>query len=54
MSAPSEWDAHAWLAWLRREPSAPIPSRAGLNDCADALQAEIERLRAELAQKVTA
>jgi hypothetical protein len=34
-----DWTAEQWLQWLRRGPSDPIPSRHGLNDCADALEA---------------
>lgn len=33
-----EWTPEQWLQWLRRGPSDPLPSRHGLNDCADALQ----------------
>jgi len=42
-----EWTAEQWLQWLRRGPSDPLPSRHGLNDCADALEQEVLRLRAE-------
>lgn len=60
MSAPNpnpnpsggDWDAHRWIAWLRRGPTDPVPSWKALTDCADDLQAEIERLRAALARKV--
>jgi hypothetical protein len=40
-----EWTAEQWLQWLRRGPSAPLPSRQGLNDCADALAKAIKNLR---------
>ena len=52
MSA-SGWDALQWVAWLRRGPTDPAPSWQGLRDCADALQEEVESLRAQLAVRVS-
>ncbi len=43
--ATEQWTADQWLAWLRRGPKDALPSYHGLNDCADALAAEIARLR---------
>ena len=55
MSAASEPEvipmatADEWLAWLR-QPRTEGPAPVALADCADALEAEINRLRAKLAR----
>jgi hypothetical protein len=41
-----DWSVERWVQWLRRSHSDPMPSRQGLNDCADALELEVSRLRA--------
>jgi hypothetical protein len=43
-----EWTSDRWLEWLRRSDSDPLPSRHGINDCADALTKELARLRASI------
>ena len=47
-ASANTWDADEWVAWLRRGPTDPTPSWKGLSDCANEIQAEIERLREAL------
>ncbi len=41
------WTADQWIEWLRRGPSDPAPNWRGLNDAADAIAAELAKLRKE-------
>lgn len=45
LGAP-QWGADEWVRWLRRGPDDQRPSWQGLNDAADAIEAELRRLRA--------
>lgn len=50
---PSEdWSADDWVQWLRRGPDDQVPHWTGLRDAADAIAAELARLRRREARYV--